>query len=252
VAPLTSTDIEKMKQGGQIAGEVLDRLIATVQPGMTTLALDALAEEWIVARGGESAFKKVPGYRHTLCTPVNNEVVHAIPNDRKLEKGDVLTIDLGFYYQGLYTDTAWTVIVGTHPTPEVKKFLDTGQKALFAGIKQAKSGNHIGDISFAIEKALAQGNYGIVDCLTGHSVGRELHQDPLVPNEGMKKGVGVKLEPGIALAIEPIYSDASPEVFLENDELTIVAPYSRRAAVSEYSIAITKSGPISLTPNHQR
>lgn len=252
MAILNKQELEIMATGGKIAGSVLDELTKIVKPGMTTLDLDTLAEEWIIARGGEPAFKKVPGYKHTLCTPVNNQVVHAIPNTRHLEKGDVLTIDLGVFLDGLYTDTAWTIVVGGTTNKDVRDFLSTGKKALKAGIDAAKVGRHIGDISVAIEKTLRKPGYGIVDCLTGHSVGRELHQDPLVPNEGMHKGVGVRLEPGMTLAIEPIYVDSDPEVFLEEDEWTITAPYSKRAAVFEHSVAITKSGPVILTPNRQR
>jgi methionyl aminopeptidase len=240
-----------MAIGGAIAGQVLDELIRVVKPGMTTLALDTLAEEWITLKGAFPAFKKVPGYQHTLCTPINNEVVHAIPNKRYLEKGDILTIDLGVYYQGLFTDTAWTIVIGDRPSKETKQFLDTGKKALLDGIKEARLSHHVGDISYAIEKTLRRPGYGIVDCLTGHSVGKELHQDPLVPNEGMKKGIGVKLTSGMTLAIEPIYTDQSPEVFLEDDDWTITAPYSKKAAVFEHSIAVTKRGPVILTPNNQ-
>lgn len=249
---LNQQQIEDMLVGGKIAGEVLDLLIEVVKPGITTLALDALAEEWIEERGGKSAFKKVPGYKYTLCTPVNNEVVHAIPTERHLEKGDVLTIDLGVYYKDLFTDTAWTTVVGEKPSGEVKKFLDTGKKALQAGLDQAKAGKQVGDVSFAVEKILRKENYGIPDQLTGHGVGSKLHQDPLIPNEGMKKGVGVKLEVGMAFTIEPIYTDESPEIFLEEDEWTIVAPYSKKAAVFEHSLVITKAGPVILTPNNQR
>jgi methionyl aminopeptidase len=249
---LNQIQIREMLAGGTIAGGVLDKLIETVKPGITTLALDGLAEDWIGVRGGESAFKKVPGYKYTLCTPVNNEVVHAIPNERRLEKGDVLTIDLGVYYKGLFTDTAWTIVVGEKVGGEVKKFLDAGKKALWSGIDQSQAGKHVGDVSAAVEKALRKNGYGIPDPLTGHGVGSTLHQDPMIPNEGMKKGVGVKLELGMAFTIEPIYTDGSAEVFLEEDEWTIVAPYSKKAAVFEHSIVITKSGPVILTPNGQR
>jgi methionyl aminopeptidase len=247
----TPEQIKIMQGGGRIAGAVLDELIKVVRPGITTLALDALAQEWITSWGGYPAFKKVPGYHHTLCTCVNNQVVHAIPNEYQLKNGDVLTIDLGVYYQGLNTDTAWTIVVGDAPPPKVKQFLNSGKQALFTGIEKAKVGNKIGDITSSIEEILTGDGYGIVDCLTGHGVGENLHQEPLVPNIGRLAGTGDELKEGLTIAIEPIYTDADPEVFLEEDEWTIVAPGSSLAAVFEHSVAITKDGPLILTPNTQ-
>lgn len=241
----TPQEIKIMSAGGRIAGEVLDLLIDAVRPGITTLALDALAEEWIKVRGGEPSFKKVPGYSHTLCTSVNNQVVHGIPNDQKLQNGDIVTLDLGVYYQGFHTDTAWTVGVGPLSV-ETDRFLQTGQEALTVGIGAAQVNNKTGDISAAIESVFKRGGVHYVSELNGHGVGRELHEDPLVPNFG-QAGTGVKLEQGMTVAIEPIYTDADPEVFMEDDGWTIVALYSKLAASFEHTVAITDQGPQILT-----
>ena len=211
-----------MITGGKIAGEVLDRIIAETKVGVNILDLETLANQLITAAGAEPAFKRVEGYHHALCVCVNEEVVHCPPIDRVLKDGDIVTVDLGVYYQGLNTDTAWTVAVGEVST-KTKKFLETGQAALRAGMAQARDGNRVGDISAAIEKVITSQGYGIVETLTGHGVGKDLHEAPMIPNFG-KAGSGPALKEGMTIAIEPIYTDGDPEIVLEDDDWSIVAP----------------------------
>jgi len=245
-----SDEIKSMRRGGVIAGEVLDELIKVVRPGITTLALDTLATEWIRLRGGEPSFNRVPGYHHTLCTSINNQVVHGIPGENLLKMGDIITIDLGVYYQGYHTDTAWTVPVG-QVDERVSEFLEVGKKALKAGISKAQSGRYVGDVSNAIEKVLLKSKVGIVESLTGHGVGTELHEEPMIPNYG-EPGNGVELRDGMTIAIEPIYTDLDPDVFIEDDDWTIVAPNSTIAAVFEHTILVRRGKAEILTPNKQK
>jgi methionyl aminopeptidase len=238
-------EIKIMAEAGRLAGEVLEQVMAAVKPGVSTLELDQLAENLIQKVGGESGFKKVDGYYHTICTTPNEQVVHGIPNDKKLKDGDILSVDLGVFYNGFHSDTAVTVPVGEVST-EIKRFLATGQRALYEGIKQARFGNRVGDISTVIEKILRQENYGIVRSLTGHGVGRELHEEPLIPNFG-KSGTGEELKEGLVIAIEPIYTNGSPEVYLEDDGWTLTSEDATLAGLFEHTVAITKTGPQVLT-----
>jgi methionyl aminopeptidase len=240
-------DINKMIVGGQIAGSVLEKLIAKTKVGTNVLELEDLANRLITETGAEPAFKRVKGYHHALCVCINEEVVHCPPTNRVLKDGDIVTIDLGVYYQGFNTDTAWTVAVGK-ASSKVKEFLQTGQEALKAGVSQARAGNHIGDVSAAIESVIKDQGYGIVKTLTGHGVGKELHEAPMIPNFG-KAGTGLELKESMTIAIEPIYTDGDPEIILEDDDWSIVAPKSKLAAVFEHSVAITKDGSQILTPN---
>jgi len=234
-----------MARAGQIAGEVLEKVAAAAKPGVSTLDLDRMAEQLIRAAGGEPGFKKVTGYYHTICTSPNEDVVHGIPTGRVLKDGDILSIDLGAYFQGFHSDTAVTVPIGEVPQP-VQQFIATGRQALYEGIAQAKVGSKTGDISAAIEKVLRGGNYAIVESLTGHGVGRKLHEEPLVPNLGQAR-TGVPLEEGLVIAIEPIYTNGSPDVDLKDDGWTISSSHATLAAQFEHTIAITADGPKILT-----
>lgn len=241
----SAEEIKIMAEAGRIAGEVLEKVAAAASPGVSTLELDKLAEESIKKAGGESGFKRVDGYYHTICTTPNEQVVHGIPTDRRLREGDILSIDLGVFYQGFHSDTAITVPIGK-VSEETKRFLQAGQEALYAGIREAQLGNHVGDISYAIQETLRRGRYGIVESLTGHGVGRDLHEEPLIPNLG-QKGSGIKLEKGMVFAIEPIYTNGSPEVYLEDDGWTITSEKATLAGLFEHTIAITSDGPEVLT-----
>lgn len=241
----TPEEIEIMREAGQIASHVLDQLVQNVLPGRTTADLDQLAEKLIKESGGEPGFKKVPNYYHTICTAVNEDVVHGIPGERKLNSGDIISIDLGVFYRGFHSDCATTVGVGEIGDSE-KKFLAVGKRALQAGIEEARAGNHVGDIGCAIETVLRGEGYGIVAGLTGHGVGHKLHEEPLIPNFG-EKGQGHPLTSGMVIAIEPIYTTGSPEVYLKDDGWTVTSSKGNLAGHFEDTVAITGEGPIILT-----
>jgi methionyl aminopeptidase len=238
-------DLKIMAEAGRMAGEVLEQVMAAAQPGMSTLDLDRLAERLISERGGESGFKKVDGYFHTICTNPNSGVVHGIPNEEILTEGDILSIDLGVYYQGFHSDTAVTVPIGV-VSPETAEFLAAGRRALYQGIEAVKVGSRIGDISSTIEKVLSEKGYGIVESLTGHGVGRDLHEEPVVPNLG-RAGEGEQLKEGLVIAIEPIYTNGSPEIYLEEDGWTLSSEDATLAGLFEHTIAVTAQGPQILT-----
>ncbi len=241
--------IEKMTIAGKILGEVLEELINSVKPGMTELELDQLAEKRIIEMGGEPGFKKVPGYHHTICVSTNDVVVHGIPTERVLNKGDIIGIDCGVYYKGYHTDMAETTIVGGKAKGEIKKFLDTGKTSMFNAIRQAKPGNNVGHISQEMQNLVEGGGYSIVRSLVGHGVGRELHERPEIP--GYLTGAiskTPKLSAGMTIAIEVIYNMGSREVVYEKgDDWTIATEDGSLSGLFERTVLITPEGPKLLT-----
>ena len=182
----TKEEIEIMAKSGKILAETLFTVLKEVKPGVSELEIDALAEKLIREKGGEAGFQKVPGYIHTTCISTNDVVVHGIPKNYRFQEGDVVGVDCGVFYKGFHTDMAETIRVRSSASQikkdEIDKFLSIGKKALEAGINQAKAGNHIGDISKAIQDIVeVQNGYSVVRSLVGHGVGRELHEDPEVP-----------------------------------------------------------------------
>jgi methionyl aminopeptidase len=243
--------IKSMQKGGKILSDVLWEVLSHVKEGVTEEELDLLAEKRIKEKGGEEGFKKVPGYRHTVCVATNDVVVHGIPTSYALQNGDVICIDCGVYLDGFHTDMAETVVVGGERyTPDgVKKFLATGKKALEEGIKEAKVGNRIGHISQKIQSIVEPAGYAIVHNLVGHGVGRDLHEEPEIP--GFLKGSINKtpeIKEGMTLAIEVIYNMGSKDVTLDRDGWTIRTKDGSLSAVFERSIVVTKTGPELLTP----
>lgn len=246
----TEKEIESMKKGGQILGSVLFSVLKVVKPGVTELEIDQEAEKLIRQKGGESGFKKVEGYKHTICVATNDVVVHGIPTKQKFVDGDVVCIDCGVYYEGFHTDMAETIIVGKNDDPGKVRFLEAGKKALNAGIEQAVVGNRVGHISNAIAEII-ENEYGfsIVRSLVGHGVGKELHEEPEVP--GYVVGSITKsplLKVGMTIAIEVIYAMGSSEVVYANDDgWTITTADGSLSAVFERTVAITNKGPLVLT-----
>lgn len=250
-----SSEIEKMKEGGRILSEVLWELMKNVKPGVSELEIDQMAEKLIEERGGEPGFKKVKGYRHTICACTNEVVVHGIPSEYKFKEGDVVCIDCGVYYKGYHTDMAETVLVqGTRYKvqgyAEKSRFLEIGKKALNAGIAQAVVGNRIGHISKAIQEVIEkEGGYSVVRSLIGHGVGKKLHEDPEVPGflEGSIEKTPLLTE-GMTLAIEAIYNMGKADViYAGTDDWTIRSADGSLSAVFERSIAIAENGPLVLT-----
>ena len=249
----TQSEIELMGQGGKILAQVLSTLLDHVKPGVSETDLDRMAERLIIEKGGEPGFKKVPGYRHTICVSTNDVVVHGIPKEYKFKEGDVVGIDCGVYYKGLHTDMAETVRVQgkgarVKKPDEVDTFLETGKKALDAAIQQAKIGNRVGHISKTIQDSVEKEGYSIVRSLVGHGVGRELHEEPEVPGflEGSLNKTAL-LKEGMVLAVEVIYNEGDRELVLDDDGWTIKTKDASTSGLYERTVAITKNGPIVLT-----
>jgi methionyl aminopeptidase len=242
-------EIEKMRHAGRIVAEVLALVEAELKPGVTTAHLDRLAERHIRGAGAVPSFK---GYGHrsnpfpaSLCISIDEEVVHGIPGERTIRDGQVVSIDAGAIYDGWHGDGARTFVVG-EPRPEVGTLIDTTRLAMMAGIAAAVPGAHLGDISAAIEDVARPHGYGIVRQFVGHGIGTEMHQEPQVPN--YRTGVrGMKLQPGICLAIEPMLTLGGHEVEVKPDGWTVVTSDGSLAAHFEHTIAVTDNGPEILT-----
>lgn len=242
-------EIEKMRTAGRIVAEVLALVEAELKPGVSTGQLDRLAERHIRAAGAVPSFK---GYGHpsnpfpaSLCISIDAEVVHGIPGDRVIRDGQVVSVDAGAIYDGWHGDAARTFAVG-EPEPKVRELIDTTRLAMMAGIAAAVPGAHLADISAAIEDVARPHGYGIVRQFVGHGIGTEMHQEPQVPN--YRTGVkGLKLVPGICLAIEPMLTLGSHEVAVAPDGWTVFTRDGSLAAHFEHTIAVTEAGPEILT-----
>lgn len=247
----TSQEIDIMGKGGKILADVLSSVLEHIQPGVSELEIDFLAERLIKEKGGEPGFKKVPGYSHTICVSTNEVVVHGIPTEYRFKKGDVVGIDCGVYLDGFHTDMSETIVVGgaTEASSKVQKFLQIGKKALEAGITQAMLGNRVGSISQAIQKVVEGGGYSVVRSLIGHGVGRQLHEEPEVP--GFLHGAISQtplLKEGMTIAVEVIYNMGAPEVsYARGDSWTIKTKDNSLSGLFERTVVITRQGPRVLT-----
>lgn len=236
----SAKEIAAMRKAGKILGEILAKLEKLVRPGITTLYLEKEAEKLFDQYNVKPGFRGYHGYPAILCTSVNEEVVHSIPAKRVLNEGDILSIDCGVIIDGLNTDSAVACIVG-QASPEVKKFVDTCIKAMWAGIKQVKPGNRVGDIGNAIESVVRKNGFGIVRELTGHGIGYKLHEEPYVYNYG-KAHSGPALKPGMTIAIEPIITMGSPKIKTLDDNWTISTTDGSWGMQHEHTILITETG----------
>lgn len=249
----TTEDIENLREGGKRLARVVKTVSEMVRPGLTTEELDQTAEKMIRDGGDVPAFLGYAprgadrGFPGTMCISVNEEVVHGIPNEevRTLEEGDIVSLDCGLTHNGLITDHAVSVIAGA-ASEEDKKLLNVTRDALMAGIAAMKPGNHIGDISAAIEAVASKHPYGIVYELGGHGVGHKVHEEPYVPNLG-EPGTGEELVPGMVLAIEPMLTHGSPDVKLLKDGYTFVTRDGSHAAHFEHTVVVTENGPEIVT-----
>lgn len=245
----SAQDIQKMKEGGIILKSTLEMLLKKAKPGISLLDLDRFAEEEIKRQGGESSFKKVPNYKWTTCIAVNDVVVHGIPTEQKIKEGDVVGIDCGVYYKGFHTDAAWTIYIGNNPPKEIEKFLKAGEEALYDGLSQVKVGNRIGHISQSLQKRIEKDGYIAVKSLTGHGVGKDLHEDPDIPGILSKKIENTpEIIPGMVLAIEIIYNMGSPDVIYKNDDgWTISTKDGKISGLFEKTVAVGHDGVVLLT-----
>lgn len=246
----TRKKIEAMREAGKILGEVLQEVVRAVKPGITEIELDRLAERLILEKGGEPGFKKVEGYQHTICISTNDVVVHGIPKERVLQEGDIIGIDCGVYLNGFHTDMAETVIVGKTTNPEITKFLERGKKAMYEGIRQAKAGRRVGNISQAMQEQIEHiGGYSVVRSLVGHGVGKELHEDPEIPGYLEREIRSTPtLHEGMTIAVEIIYNMGKADVQYDgSDDWTISSTDRSLAGLFERTILVTSEGPELIT-----
>lgn len=242
----TEEDVRSALESGQIAAAVLQKVLQYVQPGVTTALLEKVAQDEIAARQAEPAFLNFKGYPFCTCTSINEEVAHAMPSpDRVLKEGDILSIDLGVRHKDICSDHATTVAVGK-ADPEHLRLIQTTKKALYAAIRQAKVGNTIRDISAAIEDTIRKAGFDAVRALTGHGVGRLLHEPPEIPNY-KRTGPSIKLREGMILAIEPMAAIKSGTIGMAPDGWAVATIDGSVAAHFEHTVAITKKGPKILT-----
>ena len=246
----TQEEIDKIKEGGKILNRILLQTAELVKPGVSTWELNSFAESEIVKAGGRPSFKGYGNKGHLfpagLCTSVNSVVVHGVPSKESiLKEGDIIGLDIGMEYKGLFTDTAITVPVGKI-SEKAQNLLSLTKKALSIGIAQAKIGNKVGDIGAAVQKVADDNKLGIIRDLVGHGVGHAVHEEPQVPNYG-KKGTGPELTEGLVIAIEPMFTLGTDDIFIEDDGWTVTTRDESLAAHFEHTVVITKNGPEILT-----
>ena len=245
----STAEVEKIREASNIVADTLQMVKDHLKPGVKTIDLDQMAEEYIRSRGAQPAFKGYYGFPATLCMSINNEVVHGIPSDRKLRDGDIVGIDCGAEKNGYYGDHAITFAVGK-TDERVKRLLETTSKALAKGIDQAVPDNHLHDIGHAVQSCAEESGYGVVRQLVGHGIGTQLHEEPQVPNYG-KAGTGPILQAGMVIAIEPMINEGSYEVYTGDDGWTVFTADGKLSAHFEHTVVITDNGPeiLSLPTN---
>jgi methionyl aminopeptidase len=245
----TPEQVDKMAASGQVLVRCLRMLAAKARAGVTTKELDTAAEKFIRSQGATPAFKGYRGFPGSICASPNSMVVHGIPGPYELKRGDVLSIDVGVVKDGWVADAAVTVPIGS-VAPEARKLLDVTKAALFAAAEQMQPGNHLGDVSAAIQRAVEIEGLSIIRTLVGHGIGREMHEDPQVPNFG-EPGRGPELEEGTVLAIEPMVNGGGPLVRMGDDGWAVYSQDGSLAAHFEFTVAVTADGPRILTPWHE-
>ncbi len=238
-------EIELMRLAGRLTGEVLAEVGKSLKPGQTTREIDALAERLMREKGGEPVFLGYRGYRHATCLSVNNEIVHGIPGERVVKDGDIVSVDVGVRVQGYCGDSAATFAVGKI-SAKAEKLLRVGRESLRAAIRQARAGNHLGDISHAVEAYAEKNGFSVVRDLYGHGVGRDLHEDPLIPNWG-RAGEGVELKAGMTLAIEPMLNVGDWRIKTLPDGWTVVTEDGSLSCHFEHTVLVTDGEPEILT-----
>ena len=241
-------EVEKMTQSCLVVAKALDYLKDMVTPGVSTSELEQFADAYIRSNNAVPAFKGYRGYPASICTSINNEVIHGIPSDRVLKEGDIVGIDLGVYKDGFYGDAASTFAVGKI-TPDAEKLLQITEESLYLGIEYARKNNRVSDISHAIQKHIESNGFSVVRAFVGHGIGRDLHEDPQVPNFGLP-GRGPRLRSGITLAIEPMVNAGRHEVVVLDDGWTAVTMDGTLSAHFEHTILVTEDQPKILTKIH--
>ena len=241
----TEDEIELMRKANLLVGKTLAEIGKTIQPGVTTNQLNKVAEEYIRDHGAEPTFLGFPNpygkpFPASICTSVNDQVVHGVPNEEPLKEGDIVSVDCGVLLDGFNGDSCYTFCVG-EVSQEISAFLQTVKESLYSGIEKAVTGNRIGDISYAVQHHCESKGYGIVREFVGHGIGRKMHEDPQVPNYG-RRGNGPLLKNGMCIAIEPMITMGSPQIYMMPDKWTIRTRDGRLAAHYEHTIVVRKDG----------
>jgi methionyl aminopeptidase len=240
-------ELEKMRRSGHIVRQVLDSVKELVKPGVSTMDLERAAEEKIRDLGAKPAFKGYYDYPCVLCTSVNNEIIHGIPSERRvLKAGDIVSIDCGVVLDGYYGDAAITVPVGDSLAPELKKLLEVTEQSLKKAIQEVRLGKTVGDVGAAVQEHVEANGFSIVRDFVGHGIGTRLHEDPQVPNFGVR-GHGTRLREGMVLAIEPMVNVGKPGARVLDDKWTAVTEDGSYSAHFEHTVAVTRNGPLVLT-----
>ena len=245
----TPEQVEKMALAGDVLVRCLKMVESKARPGVTTGELDAAAEKFIRSQDATPAFKGYRGFPGSICASPNSMVVHGIPGPYELRRGDVLSVDVGVVKDGWVADAAMTMPVGAVGADAVK-LLDVTKASLFAGVEQMRPGNHLGDVSAAIQRSVEAEGMSIIRTLVGHGIGREMHEEPQVPNFG-EPGKGPELEEGMVLAIEPMVNVGGPLVRMDEDGWSVFSEDGSLAAHFEFTVAVTADGPRILTPWHE-
>ena len=236
-----------MRRSGRIVCQVLDHVRSLVKPGATTMELERAAERKMKDLGAKPAFKGYYDYPCVLCTSVNEEIVHGIPSDKRvLNEGDIVSVDCGVVLDGYYGDAAITVPVGDDITPELQKLLEVTEKSLYRAIEATRIGNAVGDVGAAVQEYVEANGFSVVREFVGHGIGTRLHEEPQVPNFGVR-GHGARLREGMVLAIEPMVNYGKPETRVLSDKWTAVTADGSYSAHFEHCVAVTKDGPLILT-----
>lgn len=233
-------EIELMRKAGEIVGNTHKYLKQYIKPGITTKELNDLAEDFILKSGATPSFKNLYGFPGTICISINEEVVHGIPSKRKLKNGDIVKLDIGACYQGYHGDSAWSYPVGK-VSSEVSRLLEQTEEALYQGLSVVHAGAHVGDIGYVVEQYAKKCHLGVVKELVGHGIGTKVHEDPDVPNFG-KLGTGPVLKEGMTIAVEPMLNLGTAEVYILDDDWTIVTGDDKESAHFEHTILVTKDG----------
>ncbi|HUK24830.1 MAG TPA: type I methionyl aminopeptidase [Terriglobales bacterium] len=243
----SAAEIDKMRRSGRMVRQVLDHVRSLVSPGASTMDLEHAAERKIKELGAKPAFKGFYDYPCVLCTSINDEIVHGIPSEKRtLKAGDIVSIDCGVVLDGYYGDAAITVPVDGSLPPQVEKLLQVTEASLYKGIEQARIGNSVGDVGAAVQEYVEANGFSVVREFVGHGIGTRLHEEPQVPNFGLR-GHGARLRDGMVLAIEPMVNSGRPETRVLDDKWTAVTADGSCSAHFEHCVAVTKDGPVILT-----
>jgi methionyl aminopeptidase len=246
----TPEQLDQMAASGRVQAKALQLAMNKARPGVTTAEIDEAVEKFIRSQGGVPSFKGYKGFPGSICASVNDMVVHGIPGPQRLEKGDLLSVDIGVTLDGWVSDAAVTIPIGGESTVVEEQLLETTKQALFDAVDQCQVGNHLGDVSHAVQQRVEGAGFSVIRELIGHGVGQEMHEEPQVPNHGTP-GTGPELQEGLVIAVEPMVNVGAADIVMGDDGWAVYSKDGSPTAHFEFTIAITKDGPRILTPWHE-